>query len=487
MVDITSLTLAGLRRAIAERKASPSEISQAFLDRIGKVDERVGAYLCIDEERVREDVRPLQERWEKREDIGVLGGIPLALKDNIVTRGLPTTCGSRVLDGYRPPYEATVVERLRGAGAVILGKTNCDEFAMGSSTENSAYRKTRNPWDLERVPGGSSGGSAAAVASRQASAALGSDTGGSVRQPAALCGVVGLKPTYGRVSRYGLVAFASSLDQIGPLTRTVEDAAFLMDVISCPDERDSTSARRPAEDFSKAAQQEIQGLRVGVVREWMGDGLDDEVRSAVEGAIGLMSQLGCAVREVSLPHSQYAIGAYYIVAPAEASSNLARYDGVRYGPRSSDHTDLASMYERTRSAGFGDEVKRRIMIGTYVLSAGYIDAYYTQAARVRSVLRDDYRAAFEEVDFVVGPTTPTPAFRLGEKTENPLEMYLSDVYTVTANLVGVPAISLPCGFTRGGLPIGLQVQGPHFAEGRLLAFARSLEEALALGDPAPRI
>jgi aspartyl-tRNA(Asn)/glutamyl-tRNA(Gln) amidotransferase subunit A len=408
--------------------------------------------------------------------------VPIAVKDNICTRGIPTTCGSRILENFTPIYDATAVERLTAAGAVIVGKTNLDEFAMGSSTENSAFGPTRNPWDPERVPGGSSGGSACAVAAGMVPMALGSETGGSVRQPAALCGVPGLKPTYGRVSRYGLVAFASSLDQIGPFGRTVEDIALLLDAIAGYDRRDSTSATVPAGNAAAALAEGIQGIRVGVPREYFSGGLDPQVGQAVEEAVKLLETLGARTRSVSLPHTEYAIPTYYLVATAEASSNLARYDGVRYGLRAGSERELRSMYRRTRSQGFGREVKQRIMLGTYALSAGYYDAYYLKAMKCRSLIRRDFDEAFKEVDVLATPTTPTQAFRLGEKTARPLDMYLSDIYTVTSNLAGVPSISVPCGWSRERLPLGLQIVGPHFEEPRVLRVAHAYEQARRFRD-----
>ncbi|GAB4233557.1 MAG: Asp-tRNA(Asn)/Glu-tRNA(Gln) amidotransferase subunit GatA [Acidobacteriota bacterium] len=482
MKELAAASLQTLHNAVKRREVSIVEITEAFLSRIETVDPQVRAFLTVDGDGALREARALQERWEKRElRIGYLTGIPVAVKDNIVTRGLRTTCASRILENYVPPYDATVVRRLRREHAVILGKTNLDEFAMGSSTENSAFFPTRNPWDLDRVPGGSSGGSAAAVAAGEAPVALGSDTGGSIRQPAAFCGVVGVKPTYGRVSRYGLVAFGSSLDQIGPLAGNVRDAAYLLQTIAGHDPRDSTSAARPLENVVAELGKDVKGLRVGVPRQWLGAGLAEEVREPVARALRRLEGLGCVVEEVDLPHTDYAIATYYIIAPAEASSNLARYDGVRYGYRSPRTEDLWTMYTRTRAEGFGPEVKRRIMLGTYALSAGYYDAYFLKASKVRTLILQDYRQAFARVDVLAGPTTPTAAFRLGEKADDPLAMYLSDVYTVTANLAGIPALSLPCGFTAENLPVGLQLLAPHFEEGRLFRVAAALEADLSLG------
>jgi len=480
MSEIHQLSIRELRSAVDDREVTVAEVTRSFLERIERQDERIRAFLTVDHEgalaRAKELDRELA-RGEGKERL--LAGIPLGIKDNIVTRGIRTTCGSRILENYLSPYDATVIRRLREEGAVLLGKTNCDEFAMGSSTENSAYFPTRNPWDLKRVPGGSSGGSAAAVAAREAPGALGSDTGGSIRQPAAFCGVVGLKPTYGRVSRYGLVAFASSLDQIGPMGNSVYDVALVLQALAGRDPKDSTSADQPVDDYLEGLGAGIKGLRVGVPREWFGSGLQEVVRASVEGAVGKLKDLGCSVREVTLPHTKYAISTYYIIAPAEASSNLARYDGVKYGYRSR-HGDLEEMFNRTRSEGFGEEVKRRIMIGTYVLSSGYYDAYYLKASRVRTLLRKDYLEAFREVDVIAGPTTPSLPFLIGEKTGDPLEMYLTDVYTVTASLAGIPGLVLPCGFSPERLPVGVQLLAPHFEEARLLRVGHALEEALAM-------
>jgi len=405
-----------------------------------------------------------------------LAGVPVAIKDVMVTKGLRTTAGSRILDKFIPPYDCTAVTRLEAAGAIVLGKTNCDEFAMGSSNENSAYGPVRNPHDKTRVPGGSSGGSAAAVAAGMAVAALGSDTGGSIRQPASLCGVVGLMPTYGRVSRYGLIAFASSLDHIGPLTKTVRDAAILLGVMAGHDPMDSTSAQVPVPDYEQELNRPVKGLKIGIAKEYFGEGLDTDVGAAVEAAIADLQKQGVDVVPISLPHTKYAVPTYYVIATAEASANLARYDGVRYGYRSANPRTLSDMYRRSRDEGFGPEVKRRIMLGTYALSAGYYDAYYLKAQRVRTLLARDFEAAFQKVDAIVTPTAPTPAFKLGEKTDDPLAMYLADIYTVTGDLVGVPGISVPCGKTRAGLPIGLQVLGRHFDEATMLRVAQAVEQ-----------
>jgi aspartyl-tRNA(Asn)/glutamyl-tRNA(Gln) amidotransferase subunit A len=481
MTDLARWSIRDLRDALKRREIVPSEIAGACLDRIRRLDPDLKSFLSVDEEGLSRSAAELDRRMAARTlKLGFLTGIPIGVKDNIVTKGWPTSCASRILEGWIPPYDATVVRRLRSDGALIAGKTNCDEFAMGSSTENSAFFPTRNPWNLALVPGGSSGGSAAAVAAGLVPGALGSDTGGSIRQPAAFCGVVGLKPTYGRVSRYGLVAFGSSLDQVGPLARTVKDAAAILQVTAGRDPQDSTSSTHPIENFVAETGKDIRGLRIGVPQEWFGTGLDPDVERLVRAAIARLEGLGCNLEEVRLPHTEYAIAVYYIVAPAEASSNLSRYDGVRFGFRASGPKDLQDLYLRTRTEGFGSEVKRRIMIGTYVLSSGYYDAYFLQAARVRTLIRKDYEEAFRKVDLLAGPTTPTLPFGIGEKSGDPMAMYLSDVYTVTANLAGIPALSLPCGLSPSGLPVGLQLLGPAFSEGVLLRAAHALESELAL-------
>lgn len=478
-------SLVKLRDLLRRGEVSSEELTRHFLNRISELDPKVKAYITITEEESLSQAREADKALKAGEEKPLLG-VPLAIKDNICTKGIRTTCASKILENFVPIYEATVIERLRTAGAVILGKTNLDEFAMGSSTENSAFFPTHNPWDLSRVPGGSSGGSAAAVAAGLCAGSLGSDTGGSIRQPASFCGVVGLKPTYGRVSRYGLVAFASSLDQIGPLTRTVADTALLLKVIAGPDPRDSTCAPQGVPDYEKSLEQDLKGLKVGVPKEYFGEGLAEEVREAVEKALEVMKGLGLELKEVSLPHSPYAIAAYYIIAPAEASSNLARYDGVKYGFRA-EGKDLIDMYKKTRSQGFGPEVKRRIMIGTYALSAGYYDAYYKKASQVRTLIAQDFAKAFEEVDFVIGPVAPSPAFKIGERTDDPLKMYLSDIYTISVNLAGIVGLSLPCAFSKEGLPIGLQIMGPHFSEERVLALGHQFEKEVGLTDRHPEL
>jgi aspartyl-tRNA(Asn)/glutamyl-tRNA(Gln) amidotransferase subunit A len=469
-----------LRDAIRRRELTAEGAVQQALDRIHDLDGALHAFLHVDEGRALTRARELDRRATPA---GPLHGVPIAIKDNISTRGLRTTAGSRILEHYTPAFDATVIERLEAAGAVVIGKTVCDEFAMGSSTEHSAFGPSRNPWALDRIPGGSSGGSAVAVAAGLTPLALGSDTGGSVRQPAALCGVVGLKPTYGRVSRYGLIAFASSLDQIGPFSRSVADAALALEVIAGHDQRDSTSAQRAVEPFAAALSGDLRGLRIGVPRHLLDAGVDPHVLKSFDESLGVLASLGAAISTVELPHSRYAIPVYYLVATAEASSNLARYDGVRYGLRAPGAATLDEMYEKTRSAGFGAEVKRRIVLGTYVLSAGYYDAYYLKAQQVRTLIRQDYERAFESVDAVALPTSPTPAFKLGERVEDPIQMYLADVFTVAAPLAGLPAISVPSGLTPDRLPIGLQLTGRAWEEATILRMADAFERVRPIAHP----
>ena len=478
-----------IRDAVATGEASAVEICQAYLNRIDTVDKALNAFNQIEYDTALERAAAI-DRERVPNDSRLLLGVPIAIKDNICTRGIRTTGSSRILESWVPPYDATVIERLQNAGAIVIGKTNCDEFAMGSSNENSAFGPVRNPWNLERAPGGSSGGSAVAVATEMAAASLGSDTGGSVRQPAALCGVVGLKPTYGRVSRYGLLAFASSLDQIGPLTRTVTDAARMLAVIAGPDPSDSTTSDEPIPNYLKSLTGKLDDLRIGVPRKILAEGVDVKVLQAFDESLETLSSLGVKIREIELPHAQYAIPTYYLIATAEASSNLARYDGVRYTSRVNLDPKVASlslMYEKTRAQGFGAEVKRRIMLGTYALSAGYYDAYYLKAQQVRTLIKSDYDTAFTEVDSILMPTSPTAAFPLGKRAHDPLEMYLADVFTVSANLAGLPAISVPCGFTTDRLPIGLQCIGRPFDEESLLRLAHGYEQATTWWTETPPI
>lgn len=476
-MELTALTIHELRTLLQRREVTAGQVLRAFLKRIAQQEGKVQAYMAVTGREALGRATRLDRRLERGENCGPLAGIPLAIKDVICTRGIPTTCSSRILQGFVPPYDATVMRRLDRAGTVVLGKANMDEFAMGSSTENSGYKITRNPWDLSRVPGGSSGGSGAAVAADLCAGALGSDTGGSIRQPAAFCGIVGLKPTYGRVSRYGLVAFASSLDQIGPMTKDVRDAAILLNVIAGHDPCDSTSVDLPVPDYTAQLGRDVTGLRIGIPDEYFIEGMDPEVETAIRGAISVLESLGAKAERISLPHTEYAVATYYLVATAEASSNLARYDGVKYGLRTRDAKDLLEMYMKTRQNGFGAEVKRRIMLGTYALSAGYYDAYYLKALKVRTLIRKDFEQAFKRCEVILTPTAPTPAFRIGEKTGDPLTMYLSDIFTISANLAGIPGISLPCGFTQAGLPIGLQLLGKPFDEATVLQVAFAYEQA----------
>jgi aspartyl-tRNA(Asn)/glutamyl-tRNA(Gln) amidotransferase subunit A len=477
-MDLTALSISQIRDLLTSRKTTAVDVAQAHLERIEQKDKEVRAYLSLCPERALEQAKKIDRMIAAGEPLPALAGVPTGVKDVILTRGLPTTCASRILENHIAPYDATAVQRLEAAGAVILGKTNCDEFAMGSSTENSGFFATHNPRDLTRVPGGSSGGSAAAVAANLATVALGSDTGGSIRQPAALCGIVGMMGTYGRVSRFGLVAFASSLDHIGPLARSVGDMALVLQTIAGRDPKDSTSARVPVEDYVQALDQDVRGVKVGVPTEYF-KGLSPETGDNIQKGIDLLGNMGCAVMPISLAHTDYAIACYYIICMAEASSNLARYDGIRYGFRSPDYADLRDMYEKTRNRGFGAEVKRRIMLGTYVLSSGYYDAYYLKAQKVRTLITRDFVEAFDDVDVIVTPTSPIPAFKLGERVDDPLQMYLADIYTVTGSLAGIPGLSVPCGRTRGEphLPVGMQIFAKHFDEARLIRLAHAFEKA----------
>jgi len=476
-MDLNLLTIDAARTAVQERKTSAVALAEAYYAKIESDDPKIGAYLTLCSDRAMAKAIEMDALAAKGEKLPPLGGVPVGIKDVMVTKGVRSTAGSKILGNYIPPYDCTAVARLEAAGAVVLGKLNCDEFAMGSSNENSAWKPVHNPRDLTRVPGGSSGGSAACVAADMAVVALGSDTGGSIRQPASFCGVVGLLPTYGRVSRYGLIAFASSLDHIGPLAKTVKDAAIVLRTMAGRDPMDATSADVPVPDYVAELDKPVRGMKIGIAKEYFGEGLDAEVRSAVEAGIQKLAKLGCEIVEISLPHTRYAVPAYYIVATAEASSNLARFDGVRYGYRAKNGHTLSEMYRRSRDEGFGAEVKRRIMLGTYALSAGYYDAYYLKAQKVRTLLTRDFDEAFKNVDAIVTPTSPTAAFKLGEKVDDPLAMYLADIYTVTADLAGIPGISVPCGETRSKLPIGMQILGKHFDEATILRVAGAFEKA----------
>jgi aspartyl-tRNA(Asn)/glutamyl-tRNA(Gln) amidotransferase subunit A len=469
--------LSVLRAEIAERRTKAADLAADYYGRIERKNPQLNAFLSLTRERALAQAERMDALAAKGDPLPLLAGIPVAIKDVLVMRGASSTAGSKILEGYRPPYDATVVTRLEAAGAVLLGKTNCDEFAMGSSNENSAYGPVRNPVDTERVPGGSSGGSAAAVAANLAAGALGTDTGGSIRQPASFCGVVGVMPTYGRVSRYGLIAFASSLDRIGPFAGNVRDAATLLSAIAGHDACDATSSPAPVEDYAAASDQPAQGLRVGVPEEYFADGLDSEVRAAIEKGIDALRAAGCTIKKVSLPHTKYAVPTYYLIATAEASANLERFDGVRYGYRSPKSETLAEMYSRSRDEGFGAEVKRRILLGTYALSAGYYDAYYRKAQQVRRILAEEFLRAFAKVDAIVTPTSPIPAWKIGEMADDPLSMYLADIYTVTASLAGICGVSVPCGATKAGLPIGMQVLARHLGEGTAFRVARAVEAA----------
>ena len=485
-VPVHEWTLLEAARKVRGKEISSRDLTKALLARIEKLNPKVNAYITVLPERAMAQAAACDEEQARGDLRGPLHGVPVGLKDIFCTRGVRTTCGSKILYNFDPPYDAAVTGKVLAAGAVLLGKQNMDEFAMGSSTETSHYGVTRNPWDLSRIPGGSSGGTAAAVAAAMCFAGVGTDTGGSIRQPASLCGVVGVKPTYGRVSRYGMIAFASSLDQAGPITRTVPDAARMLSIIAGYDRRDSTSVDVPVPDYLAAVDKPVKGLRVGLPREYFETGgLDPEVRAAVEKALKALTEQGATAVEVSLPHTSFALSTYYLIAPAEASSNLARYDGVRYGYRAEGASGLVEMMSRTRAEGFGAEVKRRIMIGTYALSAGYYEAYYGKAQKVRTLLRRDFDAAFAKADVLLTPTAPTPAFRLGEKTGDPLTMYLSDIFTIPCNLAGIPGISVPCGMSAEGLPIGAQLLGPHFGEETLFTAAAAIERELPLPRVAP--
>lgn len=468
-------TACELLELMAKGDASAEAVTQSFLQSIRQRDSRIRAFLLVDEAQALTQARAVDAKRRRGEPLGALAGLPIAVKDVLCTAGVPTTCGSKILQNFVPPYDAAVIARLKSADAVILGKTNLDEFAMGSSTENSAYQVTRNPWDLDRISGGSSGGSAAAVAAGMAPLALGTDTGGSIRQPAGLCSVVGLKPSYGRVSRFGLIAYGSSLDQVGPFAHDVRDVALLFETIAGHDPRDSTSVPQPAPKVTPVVDQPVKPLTIGVPREYFGDGLDAEVAQAVRAALDIYKKLGATLKDVSLSHTRFAVATYYLVATAEASSNLARYDGVHFGHRAAKFDDLIDMMCKSRGEGFGEEVKRRIMLGTYALSSGYIDAYYLKALKVRRLIKNDFDQAFGQCDVIMGPTSPTPAFKIGEKADDPLAMYLSDIYTISANLAGLAGVSIPCGFTKSKLPIGLQILAAPLQEEKLLRVARMYE------------
>ncbi len=470
-------TLGALRAEISAGRVKAADLAASYYQRIEKLNPRLNVYLSLTKERALAQAEHIDAMAAKGDELPPLAGIPVGIKDVLVMQGAPSTAGSKILQGYRPPYDCTAVAKLEAAGAVLLGKLNCDEFAMGSSTENSAYGPVRNPVDPERVPGGSSGGSAAAVAANLAVATLGTDTGGSIRQPASFCGVVGVLPTYGRVSRYGLIAFASSLDRIGPFAGNVRDAAMVLGIIAGHDPKDATSSPAPVENYAAESDKPAAGLRIGVPGEYFGEGLDPEVRAAIEKGIAALEAAGCTVKPVSLPHTRYAVPTYYLVATAEASANLARFDGVRYGHRSPRSATLSDMYSHSRDEGFGVEVKRRIFLGTYALSAGYYDAYYLKAQQVRRLLAEEFLRAFAEVDAIVTPTSPFPAFKLGEKTGDPLAMYLADIYTVTASLAGICGVTVPCGTTQSGLPVGMQVLARHFGESTAFRVARAVEAA----------
>ncbi|ASS94274.1 Asp-tRNA(Asn)/Glu-tRNA(Gln) amidotransferase subunit GatA [Peribacillus simplex] len=476
-----------LHERLHKKEISVTDLVNESYERIGQVEDKVKAFLTLDEENARNQAKRLDDQLVKGENEGALFGMPIGVKDNIVTKNLRTTCASKILENFDPIYDATVVQKLQKAETVTIGKLNMDEFAMGSSNENSAFQATRNPWNTEYVPGGSSGGSAASVASGEVLFSLGSDTGGSIRQPAAYCGVVGLKPTYGRVSRFGLVAFASSLDQIGPVTRTVEDNAYLLEAISGVDPMDSTSAKVDVPSFVNSLTGDVRGLKIAVPKEYLGEGVGEEARNSVLEALKVLEGLGAEWEEVSLPHSKYALAAYYLLSSSEASANLSRFDGVRYGHRTDNAETLIEMYKQTRAEGFGDEVKRRIMLGTFSLSSGYYDAYYKKAQKVRTLIKKDFEDVFEKYDVIVGPTTPTPAFKIGEKVDDPLTMYANDILTIPVNLAGVPGISVPCGFAANGLPLGLQMIGKHFDESTIYRAAHAFEQATDFHKQFPKL
>jgi len=476
-LNLEILSIPAARTAVAEGRVTAAALAEQHYDRIAAVDPEIHSYLALSRERALKQAIKIDTAAKAGDTLGPLAGIPIGIKDVLAMQGAPATAGSLILKGYHPPYDATCVAKLEAAGAILLGKLNCDEFAMGSSNENSAYGPVKNPRAPDRVPGGSSGGSAASVAAGLCVASLGTDTGGSIRQPAAFCGVVGVLPTYGRISRYGLIAFASSLDRVGPFTRTVADAATMLEVLSGPDTLDATASTQPTASYTTEAAKPVSGLRIGVPEEYFGEGLDPEIRAAIEKSLDDLRAAGCTIHKVSLPHTRYAVPTYYVIATAEASSNLSRMDGVRFGHRSADSKTLSSMYRQSRDEGFGAEVKRRILLGTYVLSAGYYDAYYRKAQQVRTLLTRDFLTAFAQVDAIVCPVTPTPAFKLGEKTDDPLQMYLEDIYSVAASLAGICGMSVPCGTTQAGLPIGVQILAKHFDESTMLRVGSAIESA----------
>jgi len=477
MKKITELTLCELKKLYEKKEVKPSEVVSSLLEKINSEDKKLHSYLFVNEKAI-EEAKIVDEKIAKGEKLKELEGVPVAIKDNICTKNIPTTCASKILENFVPPYDATVIKKLKEEGAIIIGKTNMDEFAFGSSTENSAFGPTKNPFDKTRVPGGSSGGSASATGANLCFASLGSDTGGSIRQPASFCGVVGMKPTYGRVSRYGLIAFASSLDQIGPITKDVSDCALLLKIISGKDNMDSTSVDIPVADYPSFLKDDVKDIKVGIPEEYFVKGIDNEIKEKIENLFKELEEMGVKLEKISLPHTEYGIAVYYIIATAEASSNLARFDGVKYGYRSTNYTDLVDMYKRTRGEGFGEEVKRRIILGTYVLSAGYYDAYYLKGQKVRTLIKKDFEKAFEKVDLILTPTTPELPFKLGEKKDDPLKMYLSDIFTVNVNLSGLPGMNIPAGFSSNGLPIGLQIIGPYFKEEKIIQFSYIIEKIL---------
>ncbi len=486
-MSFAHLTATEIVKKIRAKEFTAKAVTMAYLDRIKLLEPKIKAFNEVFHAQAVEQAEAVDARLAKGENVGPLVGVPMAIKDNMMIAGEHCTCSSKILEGFTATYDATVIKKLRDAGAVFVGHTNLDEFAMGSSTENSAFGATSNPWDLERIPGGSSGGSAAAVAARLAPLSLGSDTGGSIRQPAALCGILGLKPTYGRVSRFGLVAFASSLDQIGPFATSAEDCALVLQVISGTDGQDSTAAEQPVPDYRAALKQDLKGLRIGLPKEYFISGMDKEIEQAVRDAVKVLEKQGAVIKEISLPHTEYCLAVYYILAPSEASSNLSRFDGVRYGYRTKESSNLLELYEKSRGEGFGPEVKRRIMLGTYALSSGYYDAYYAKAQKVRTLIKQDFDKAFEQVDVIATPTSPSPAFKRGEKVADPLQMYLSDIFTISCNLAGLPGLSLPCGMTGNKLPVGLQLLGKPFDEATLLRTAHHYEQAADWNRQIPSV